>query len=114
MGDAGKEPSGAAKACKVGMASCVLGAVSGIGIFATFLITAVVGLTDSMPNMIVVGVSGMAWIVFAGFSLIGIIAGIYSCLEKGKSRVPATVGIGVNVLVLLFTIAIMMVGILNK
>ena len=104
----------ATKACKVGMASCVLGAVSGIGIFATFLITAVVGLTDSTPNMIVVGVSGMAWVVFAGFSLIGIIAGIYSCLEKGKSRVPAAVGIVVNALVLLFTIAIMMVGILSK
>ena len=114
MGDAGKEPSGASKTCKVGIASCVLGAVSGIGIFATFLITVVVGLTDSTPNMIVVGVSGMAWIVFAGFSLIGIIAGIYSCLEKGKPRVPAAVGIGVNALVLLFTIAIMMVGILNK
>ena len=114
MGDAGKEPSGASKVCKVGMVSCVLGAVSGIGIFVTFLITAVVGLADSTPNMIVVGMSGMAWIVFAGFSLIGIIAGIYSCLEKGESRVPAAVGIGVNARVLLFTIAIMMVGILSK
>lgn len=64
--------------------------------------------------MTVVGVSGIAWIVFAGFSLIGIIAEIYSCLEKGKSRVPAAVGIGVNALVLVFTIAIMMVGFLNK
>ena len=64
--------------------------------------------------MTLVGVSGVAWIVFAGFSLIGIIVGIYSCLEKGKSRVPAAVGIGVNALVLLFTIAIMMVGILSK
>ena len=96
------------------MASCILGAVSGIGIFVTFLITAVVGLTDSTPNMIVVGVSGIVWVVFAGFSLVGIIAGIYSCLEKGKSRVPAVVGIGVNALVLLFTIVIMTVGILNK
>jgi hypothetical protein len=110
MVDAGKEPSGASKTCKVGIASCVLGAVSGIGIFATFLITAAVGLIDRTPNMIVVGVTSMGWIVFSGFSLIGIIAGIYSCLEKGKSRVPAAVGIGINALVLLFTIAIMMVG----
>ncbi|MDP6902858.1 MAG: hypothetical protein QF406_00265 [Verrucomicrobiota bacterium] len=114
MGDAGKEPSGASKVCKVGMASCVLGVVSGIGIFVNFLITAVVVLTDSTPNMIVVGASGIVWVVFAGFSLVGIIAGIYSCLEKGKSRVPAVVGIGVNALVLLFTIVIMTVGILNK
>ena len=78
------------------------------------LITAAVGLVDRTPNMIVVGVSGMGWVVFTGFSLIGIIAGIYSCLEKGKSRIPAAVGIGVNALVLLFTIAIMMVGILSK
>ncbi len=86
----------ASKVCKVGLASCVLGAISGIGIFATFLITAVVGLTDSTPNMIVVGVSGMAWIVFAGFSLIGIIAGIYSCLEKGNQGFPRQLGLGLT------------------
>jgi len=111
MEDAGKAPSGASKVCKVGMASCVLGVVSGIGTFANFLITAVVGLTDSTPNIIFVGLTGIAWLVLAGFSLIGIIVGIYSCLEKSNSSIPAAIGIGVNTLVLLFVLVIFIMGI---
>ena len=110
MDDAGKESLRASKVCKVGMASCVLGMVSGIGTCANFLIAAVVGLTDRTPNIIFVGLTGIAWLVFAGLSLIGIIVGIYSCLEKSNSRIPAAIGIGVNTLVLLFVLAIFILG----
>ena len=113
MDDAGKEPLKASKVCKVGVASCVLGVVSGIGTFANFLIAAVVGLTDSTPNIIFFGLTGIAWLVFAGSSLIGIIVGIYSCLEKSNSRIPAAIGIGVNTLVLLFVLVIFIMGIQN-
>lgn len=110
MDDAGKESLRASKVCKVGMASCVLGMVSGIGTCANFLIAAVVGLTDRTPNIIFVGLTGIAWLVFAGLSLIGIIVGIYSCLEKSNSIIPAAIGIGVNTLVLLFVLAIFILG----
>jgi hypothetical protein len=105
MVDTGTEPSGASKVCKVGVASCVLGAISGLGAFATLLVSIVVGLTNNVGNIVVLGFAGMAWIVCVGFALIGVIAGIYSFLEKDKSHVPSAIGIGINTLVLLFIIA---------
>ena len=57
MDDAGKESLRASKVCKVGVASCILGVVSCIGTFANLLIAVVVGLTDSTPNIIFVGLT---------------------------------------------------------
>lgn len=105
-----EENSGNKPTCKIGISSCICGAISGLGLLALFIFSGIYGLLDNTPNLIIINLSGIFFVIFICFTLLGIIAAIYSIMDNGKPKAYPYVGIVLNGMVLLVCIVVLFFG----
>ena len=104
------EKSGNKPTCKIGISSCICGGISGLGSLALFIFTGFYGLLDNTPNLIIINLSGIFFVTFICFTLLGIIAAIYSIIDNEKPKVYPYAGIVLNGAVLLVCIVVLFFG----
>jgi hypothetical protein len=98
-----------------GIASTVLGVIMGVAVFGLLVIAGIMetntpgGIDEESPQAIVLGVLIIGSLVL---SLVGLVLGLVGVFQPQRNKIFPGIGIGVNALLVLGTLAIVCLGML--